>query len=72
MVLEEKDLLNAIVINDTEDSSTAWNLCVEMKENGLLAKPTHGKYYKICSSVTYNNKSSCVECISSTIMNSVH
>ena len=37
-----KGLLNAIVINDTPESSTAWDLCVAMKENGLLAKPTHG------------------------------
>jgi ornithine--oxo-acid transaminase len=35
-------LLNAIVINDTEDSKTAWNICVKLAENGLLAKPTHG------------------------------
>lgn len=37
-----KGLLNAVVINDTPDSSTAWELCVALKENGLLAKPTHG------------------------------
>lgn len=37
-----KGLLNAVVINDTEDSKTAWNLCVAMKNNGLIAKPTHG------------------------------
>ncbi len=37
-----RGLLNAIVINDTEDSSTAWDICVALKENGLLAKPTHG------------------------------
>ena len=37
-----KGLLNAIVINDSEDSKTAWNICVALKENGLLAKPTHG------------------------------
>lgn len=37
-----KGLLNAIVINDTEDSETAWNICLRLKENGLLAKPTHG------------------------------
>ncbi|MEO1023671.1 MAG: ornithine--oxo-acid transaminase [Bacteroidota bacterium] len=37
-----KGLLNAVVINDTEDSSTAWDFCVALKENGLLAKPTHG------------------------------
>ena len=37
-----KGLLNAVLINDTPDSKTAWNLCVAMAENGLLAKPTHG------------------------------
>ena len=37
-----KGLLNAILINDTEDSSTAWDICMALKENGLLAKPTHG------------------------------
>ena len=37
-----KGLLNAIVINDTPDSKTAWNICLRLKENGLLAKPTHG------------------------------
>ena len=37
-----RGLLNAIVINDSEDSSTAWDICVALKENGLLAKPTHG------------------------------
>ncbi len=37
-----KGLLNAVVINDSPDSSTAWDLCVALKDNGLLAKPTHG------------------------------
>lgn len=37
-----KGLLNAVVINDTEQSKTAWNICMQMAENGLLAKPTHG------------------------------
>lgn len=37
-----KGLLNAVVVNDTEDSSTAWDICVALKDNGLLAKPTHG------------------------------
>lgn len=37
-----KGLLNAIVINDTEDSNTAWNICLRLRDNGLLAKPTHG------------------------------
>ncbi len=37
-----KGLLNAVVINDSEDSKTAWNICMELAKNGLLAKPTHG------------------------------
>ncbi len=37
-----KGLLNAILINDTEESSTAWDICMELMKNGLLAKPTHG------------------------------
>lgn len=37
-----KGLLNAVVINDSEESETAWNICVRMAEKGLLAKPTHG------------------------------
>jgi len=37
-----RGLLNAVIINDTPESSTAWDLCVAMKDNGLLAKPTHG------------------------------
>lgn len=37
-----KGLLNAVVINDSSESSTAWDICIALKENGLLAKPTHG------------------------------
>lgn len=37
-----KGLLNAVVVNDKEDSSTAWDICLKMKDNGLIAKPTHG------------------------------
>ncbi len=37
-----KGLLNAVLINDHPDSSTAWDICVALKDNGLLAKPTHG------------------------------
>ena len=35
-------LLNAVVINDSEDSHTAWDICLKLRDNGLLAKPTHG------------------------------
>jgi ornithine--oxo-acid transaminase len=37
-----KGLLNALVINDTPESVTAWNICLALRDNGLLAKPTHG------------------------------
>ena len=37
-----KGLLNAIMINDTPESTTAWNICLKLRDNGLLAKPTHG------------------------------
>jgi len=42
-----KGLLNAIVINDTPESETAWNLCIKLKNNGLLAKPTHGNIIRL-------------------------
>jgi ornithine--oxo-acid transaminase len=37
-----KGLLNAVVVNDSPESATAWDICVMLKDNGLLAKPTHG------------------------------
>lgn len=42
-----KGLLNAIVINDTPDSETAWNICVDFAKHGLLAKPTHGNIIRL-------------------------
>ncbi|MCG2792344.1 MAG: ornithine--oxo-acid transaminase [Weeksellaceae bacterium] len=42
-----KGLLNAIMINDSPDSKTAWNLCMKLKENSLLAKPTHGNIIRL-------------------------
>ncbi|HLS12665.1 MAG TPA: ornithine--oxo-acid transaminase [Flavobacteriaceae bacterium] len=41
-LIRGKGLLNAIVINDSPDSDTAWNICLKLRDNGLLAKPTHG------------------------------
>ena len=37
-----RGLLNAVVVNDTEEGSLAWNICMKLRDNGLLAKPTHG------------------------------
>ncbi|WP_228851651.1 ornithine--oxo-acid transaminase [Aegicerativicinus sediminis] len=42
LLVRGKGLLNAIVINDDEDGDTAWNICLKLRDNGLLAKPTHG------------------------------
>lgn len=42
-----KGLLNAIVINDSPQSDTAWKLCLKFAENGLLAKPTHGNIIRL-------------------------
>jgi len=65
-----KGLLNAIVINDTEDSSTAWNICVALKENGLLAKPTHGNIIRFAPPLvmTEDQLYECIAIIRKTIL----
>ena len=64
-----KGLLNALVINDTEESSTAWDLCVALKENGLLAKPTHGNIIRFAPPlvITEGELYHCLEIIKQTI-----
>ncbi len=49
-----KGLLNAIIINDSETSKTAWNFCVAMAEAGLLAKPTHGNIIRFAPPLVIN------------------
>ncbi|PSL29244.1 ornithine--oxo-acid transaminase [Dyadobacter jiangsuensis] len=49
-----KGLLNAIVINDSEDSSTAMDLCYKMMEKGLLCKPTHGNKIRFAPPLVIN------------------
>ena len=51
-----KGLLNAIVINDVEESNTAWKICLKLKENGLLAKPTHGNVIRFAPPLTITKK----------------
>jgi ornithine--oxo-acid transaminase len=51
-----KGLLNAIVINDTETSDTAWNICMEFSANGLLAKPTHGNIIRLAPPLCINKE----------------
>ncbi|CAD0005537.1 ornithine--oxo-acid transaminase [Flavobacterium salmonis] len=42
-----KGLLNAIVINCDEESDLAWEICLKFRDNGLLAKPTHGNKIRL-------------------------
>jgi len=53
-LIRGKGLLNAIVINDDEDSNTAWDICLKLKENGLLAKPTHGNIIRFAPPLIIN------------------
>jgi ornithine--oxo-acid transaminase len=55
-LIRGKGLLNAIVINDTEESSTAWNICLALRDNGLLAKPTHGNVIRFAPPLVINKK----------------
>ncbi|MDQ1160531.1 ornithine--oxo-acid transaminase [Chryseobacterium sp. SORGH_AS 447] len=65
-----KGLLNAILINDTPDSSTAWNICLQLKENGLLAKPTHGNIIRLAPPlvITEEQLMDCVGIIEKTVL----
>jgi len=65
-----KGLLNAIVINDTEDSSTAWDLCVLLSKNGLLAKPTHGNIIRFAPPLvmTESELNECCDIIEKTFL----
>lgn len=58
-----KGLLNAILINDTEESDTAWNICLALKENGLIAKPTHGNIIRFAPPLIIS-KEELLECTS--------
>ncbi|MGJ8737902.1 ornithine--oxo-acid transaminase [Zobellia laminariae] len=64
-----KGLLNAILINDTEESSTAWDICMALKENGLLAKPTHGNIIRFAPPLVMNKEQllDCVKIITTTL-----
>jgi ornithine--oxo-acid transaminase len=65
-----KGLLNAIIINDTLESETAWNICLQLKENGLLAKPTHGNIIRFAPPlvITETQLQTCCDIIENTIL----
>ncbi|GGW61912.1 ornithine--oxo-acid transaminase [Winogradskyella epiphytica] len=58
-----KGLLNAILINDSEDSDTAWNICLKLRDNGLLAKPTHGNIIRFAPPLVMT-KEQLLDCVS--------
>ena len=66
-----KGLLNAIIINDEQDSSTAWDICMALKANGLLAKPTHGNIIRFAPPLVMNEEQllDCISIITNTIIN---
>ena len=65
-----KGLLNAIVINDSEDSSTAWDICIKLRDNGLLAKPTHGNIIRFAPPLVMKEEQlmECIAIIKKTIL----
>jgi ornithine--oxo-acid transaminase len=64
-----RGLLNAIVINDSEESKTAWDICLKLKENGLLAKPTHGNIIRFAPPLvmTEDELKTCIHIITTTL-----
>ena len=65
-----KGLLNAILINDTPESKTAWNLCLALRDNGLLAKPTHGNIIRLAPPLVITEEEilDCVAIIEKTVL----
>jgi ornithine--oxo-acid transaminase len=66
-----KGLLNAVGINDSEDSDTAWRICIALRDNGLLAKPTHGNIIRFAPPLvmTEDELHQCCDIIENTLMN---
>ena len=64
-----KGLLNAIVINDSDTSNTAWNICLRLRDNGLLAKPTHGNIIRFAPPLVMNEEQirDCISIIINTL-----
>jgi len=65
-----KGLLNAIIINDDEESDTAWRICLALRDNGLLAKPTHGNIIRFAPPlvITEEEIHQCADIIEKTVM----
>lgn len=66
-----KGLLNAMVINDTESSSTAWEMCLKLRDKGLLAKPTHGNIIRFAPPLVIDEEQlmECIDIIGEMVLN---
>ncbi len=66
-----RGLLNAVIINDSQESETAWSICLQLKDAGLLAKPTHGNIIRFAPPLVITEKQmmQCVGIIRDTILN---
>jgi ornithine--oxo-acid transaminase len=68
-----RGLLNAIVINQPKgaygDTGKAWDLCVHMKDHGLLAKPTHGNIIRFAPplTITESEMDQCLDIIEKSV-----
>ena len=60
-----------MVINDSSESSTAWDICIKLRDNGLLAKPTHGNIIRFAPPLIINDSQidECCDIIKTTIAN---
>lgn len=65
-----RGLLNAVVINDSPESSTAWDLCIKLKDHGLLAKPTHGNIIRFAPPLVMTEEQlrECIQIIKNTFI----
>ena len=68
-IVRGKGLLNAIVIDSSVESDKAWNICLKLKDNGLLAKPTHGNIIRFAPPLIINQQEieECCNIIETTI-----
>lgn len=64
-----KGLLNALIINNEQQNDLAWEICLRLADNGLLAKPTHTNIIRFAPPlvITEEQLAECVEIIKSTI-----
>ena len=69
-LIRGKGLLNAIIINDSPESSTAWDICIALRDNGLLAKPTHGNIIRLAPPLvmTLPQMNECLDIIEKTLI----